>query len=286
MCTLVIGRDVMGTGTLWVAANRDEDPTRPSDPPGILIDPPRIVGGRDRVSGGTWLAIRERRAVVAMLNRRDLAPSPAQEQPALRSRGLLALDVARADVVGDGEGSAAAASGERPARAALPARATGPLARAALACAERRVREDSYAPFSLVFLSLEGCWLLIHEGADEPRLLDIPAGWHVLTHDDLDDPSEPRTAWLMKSLQDWRPTTLERARQGLIERLRDHGGTDGATSHPAVCLHAGRMVTVSSSLVHLAPDRAHYFHAEGRPCENPFADYSTRLGRESDQEGT
>src|SRR5580765_3334545 len=58
MCTVLVGRDVTGPGEILVAANRDEDPARPSDPPGILLDSPRLVGGRDRIAGGTWLAVR------------------------------------------------------------------------------------------------------------------------------------------------------------------------------------------------------------------------------------
>src|SRR5262245_50190673 len=110
MCTLVIGRDVVAPGTVLVAANRDEDPARPSLPPGVLGERPRLVGGSDRLAGGTWLAIREGRALVAILNRRDvshLANEPAPRDPERRSRGLLVLDVARAE--GDDLAQAASA---------------------------------------------------------------------------------------------------------------------------------------------------------------------------------
>src|SRR6266850_923872 len=94
-----------------IAANRDEDPARPSDPPGVLNESPRLVGGRDRRAGGTWLAVRERRAAVAMLNRRGVAGDAPGRPGAgagvavgrgaaggdtLRSRGLLTLEVAKA----------------------------------------------------------------------------------------------------------------------------------------------------------------------------------------------
>src|SRR5262249_29501637 len=69
MCTLILGVEVVASGSVLLAANRDEDPARPADPPGVLSESPRLVGGRDRRAGGTWLAVRERRAVVALLNR-------------------------------------------------------------------------------------------------------------------------------------------------------------------------------------------------------------------------
>src|ERR1700758_1794480 len=95
MCTLILARDVLGPRTILLGANRDERAARPSIPPGVLVDAPRVVGGRDQVGGGTWVALREGRAAVALLNRRDPA---AQEAPAdRRSRGLLPLDVASVD---------------------------------------------------------------------------------------------------------------------------------------------------------------------------------------------
>src|SRR5262245_22378254 len=97
MCTMIVGRDVVAPGSVLVAANRDEDPTRPADPPAVLIEAPRVVGGRDRRAGGTWLAVREARAVVAILNRRDRSGEPAPASPGRRSRGLLAFDVAGVD---------------------------------------------------------------------------------------------------------------------------------------------------------------------------------------------
>src|SRR6185436_1132681 len=116
MCTLILGRDLPTAGQVLLAANRDEDPARASEPPHVLRDRPRLVGGRDVVACGTWLAVRgapERssargrgpaggagaskapdspagHAAVLLLHR---PPHPGQP-PGRRSRGLLVLDVA------------------------------------------------------------------------------------------------------------------------------------------------------------------------------------------------
>jgi uncharacterized protein with NRDE domain len=251
MCTLIIGRDVLGAGGILLGANRDEDPARPSDPPGILVERPVVVGGRDRVAGGTWLAVRDGQAAVAILNRHDSRPSG----DARRSRGLLALDVASA----------------RPESHGSSADALGQAARAALEDALARGR---YAAFTLVFAAPEVCWVASSETrGEEPE--PIRAGWHVLTHGDLDDASEPRTVHLLRSLRDFRPGTLARAEARLMELLRSHAG-DGK---PAVCIHAGRMQTVSSSLLWLDRNGARYLHAEGRPCETDFVDQGALLER-------
>ena len=164
MCTLLIGRDVVGPRTVLLAANRDESPGRPTDPPLMLSESPRIAGGRDRLAGGTWLAVREGPAAVALLNRRELS---AFGRAANRSRGLLTVDVA----------------------VAPPSTARQK--------ALELFAEASYAPFSLVYATPHECWILVNDGG-APRVVDVSAGWHVLTHQELDDPTEPRAAYLAR----------------------------------------------------------------------------------------
>jgi len=247
VCTLILGLDVLGRGTVLVGANRDEDPARASSPPGVLVESPRVVGGRDLVAGGTWLAIRGRDAVVAMLNRRPLPREPrraAVPAKALRSRGLLALDVAAA--LGNG--------------------------RALAAFAAARAGEHPYAPFSLVVAAPDSCWLVTGAGV----LTQVRPGWHVLTHTRLDDPAEPRAAWLGRALKGFAPPSRAVAEGRVAQLLGLHEG-GGGTDPPAVCIHEGRMRTVSSALVWLAPGEAAYAHAEGPPCVTPYADHTHLL---------
>jgi len=57
MCLLVIASRVVPEEPLLVGANRDEVLDRPSTPVALLWKgPPRVLGGRDELSGGTWLA--------------------------------------------------------------------------------------------------------------------------------------------------------------------------------------------------------------------------------------
>jgi len=270
MCTLIIGRDVVAPGTVLLAANRDEDPARPSDPPGVLSGSPLLVGGRDRRAGGTWLAVRESRAVVAILNRRDRSGEPAPPAPDHRSRGSLVLDVAAAGE-GDRTGNATTADALEP----LHATAGAGLSRAALLRAIAALSAARYAPCTLVFAAPEASWVMALESDAAPRFEALAAGWHVLTHADLDDPTEPRTAWLVRELAGFTPASLDEAERRVDQLLRSHG--DPTAGVPPVCLHRGRMVTVSSSSVWLAPGEARYRHAEGRPCEHAFVDLSHLL---------
>jgi len=265
MCTLIVGLGILGPGTLVLAANRDENPARPSDPPGPLAESPRVVGGRDRVAHGTWLALRERSAAVAMLNRRD--PRDAGETPytPVRSRGLLTLEVAGVGAEG--------------ARAE-----TWDLARAVLDHAVAATQRARYAPFSLAFLSPAASWVMTHSPGERPVVDSISPGWHVLTHEDLDDLREPRVARLLRTLEGWTPRSIDDAESGLIARLSLHAAAPSPAApagEPAVCIHEGRMVTVSFSLVSFAGGEVTYRHAEGNPCERAPLDYSALLADRS-----
>ena len=246
VCTLLLGWRVPGVAPLLLAANRDEDPARPSDGPRVLHGSPRVAGGRDRRAGGTWLAIRERRAIVAILNRRPPAAGSASPARPVPSRGLLALDVAAA---GDGHPRALAAA----ARLTLGA--------------------DAYAPCSLVVAGPEAAFVVHHRGGREAVTVEITPGWHVITHEDLDDRAEPRTRWLLEELEDFAPPSTDAALERLGALLASHG-EDGL---PPVCLHSGRMVTVSTARIVLGDGEARYLHGEGFACEATLVDHSPLL---------
>lgn len=262
MCTLLIGIDVLGPGTLVLGANRDEDPLRPTDGPGVLHENPRVVGGRDRVAGGTWLAIREARLVAALMNRR---PEPGDESdPAmLRSRGLLCLE--------------AAASGPPYGRPARLDPGTGEPRPERLDHLLRLFSRGRYARCTLVVLSItEGAWA-IHGGGGSgpPTIAPIERGWHAITHRDLNDPDEPRTRFARERLLlASRPATADEAMDVVAGTLRLHGEDEA----PPVCLHRERFPTVSSSLIVLGvPEGPRYRHASGPPCVTPYEDFSSLL---------
>ena len=83
MCIIALAHRASARYPLIVAANRDESHARDTLRAGWWADAP-IVGGRDAVAGGTWLAIGSDLRLAAVTNVRDPDPSPASE-----SRGLL-----------------------------------------------------------------------------------------------------------------------------------------------------------------------------------------------------
>ena len=263
MCTLIVGRDVLGTGSLIVGANRDEDPSRPTEPPARLSASQQVVGGKDTLGGGTWLAVRDGHSVIAVLNRRGTAPAGPE---LLRSRGLLALEAA----------------------CAAPGAELDAFSGEALNVTRASLAVHAYAPFSLVCVTPLGGWVLSHDGTQTRHVQPLPSGWHVLTHGDLDDTQEPRTLRLTRKLAEFNPATTGEAETKVLELLSLHGtfgdgappaeGEDAtAADRAAVCIHSGRMVTVSTSLFRRSRAGARYIHIEGRPCTTPPQDLSGLL---------
>jgi uncharacterized protein with NRDE domain len=82
MCLIILGWRASDALPLILAANRDEDHARPTLAASWWSDAPRILGGRDELQGGTWLAISRNGRFAAVTNLRGARPKA-------RSRGLL-----------------------------------------------------------------------------------------------------------------------------------------------------------------------------------------------------
>ena len=88
MCTVIVSINPGHRWPLLIAANRDERLDRPWQAPGRhWSDHPQIVGGRDGLGGGSWLAVNDKGVAAAVLNRvGSLGPAPGK-----RTRGDLPL---------------------------------------------------------------------------------------------------------------------------------------------------------------------------------------------------
>lgn len=87
MCLLLIAIDVVPDRPLLLLANRDEFHGRASAPAAPWQEDARVVGGRDLVAGGSWLAARSDGRFAAVTNLRSGLPATAP-----RSRGALVRD--------------------------------------------------------------------------------------------------------------------------------------------------------------------------------------------------
>jgi len=85
MCILFLALGQHPQYPLIVAANRDEEFSRPSQSAGFWKDEPTIYGGRDLKAGGTWLAVNRSGLFSAITNLRE----PSLYRDDAESRGHL-----------------------------------------------------------------------------------------------------------------------------------------------------------------------------------------------------
>lgn len=91
MCLLIVLRGVAPEHPIVVAANRDERTDRPAAPPGLWVGTRhRMLSPRDRLAGGTWLAIDDRGRFAGITNIAGSPPVP--EAPSRGHLPHLALD--------------------------------------------------------------------------------------------------------------------------------------------------------------------------------------------------
>jgi hypothetical protein len=146
---------------LLLAANRDERLDRAWDPPAAYWpDQPDVIGGRDRLGGGTWMGLNRSGLVAAVLNRPgSLGPAAGK-----RSRGDLPLLALAHDTAA---GAAAAIAG---------------------------LDGSAYRSFNMVLADRHEVWFVRNLGDRPPERHRLPPGLHMVTAHDPDDLSSPRVA--------------------------------------------------------------------------------------------
>jgi uncharacterized protein with NRDE domain len=252
MCLLAIMHRAHPDGPLIAAANRDEMLGRPAESITVLHAlPPRILGGRDRQAGGTWLAVNEHGVVAGLTNR------PGPPMPGRHSRGELPLALA-------GHQTAAAA----------------------VADFAGRFRPADYGAAWLLVADRRDLFSIDMTGGETPTVRRLPPGLHVLENRPPSTRS-PKAAWTGEMMASLVNVRGERLVRGLQSLLRSHTvppgagmASDGAprpAARQTACVHTDGYGT-RSSLVAVVPAaagaRPRLWVADGPPCRTPFVDVS------------
>lgn len=245
MCTVLLAWRCIPGAPIVVAANRDEFDDRPSRPPAVLVDDPRIVGGRDLRSTGTWFAVASTGRIVTVTNRLTSGGT----DPARRSRGELPVKL-----LTDGQWDAGGAL-------------------------VSRLDTRRYNPFNVLCVSSELAIVGHSDGEGPVQVIELDIGLHVLTLSDIDDPSSAKVAFLANSLS---PRVANGADGNdvlaAMEHLLGEHGDDQRCDLDATCVHGIGYGTVSSSSVLVTADgQITYRYAAGPPCVTPFSDVGQLL---------
>jgi uncharacterized protein with NRDE domain len=264
VCLLIALFGVVADAPLIVAANRDERLARPAVTMTVLREAgPRILGGRDELAGGTWLAVNEHGVVAGLTNQ---PTGGGGRDASRRSRGELPLAL-----------TACRSADEAVAKVAA---ALDPLA---------------YNPCWLLVGDREHLFSVGLAGGHHPDVRELPPGLHVLENTPLGTPSA-KAAQVTRKVAAQRAVRVPRSGGGpptenaaaaaaaLAAVLRDHepaaspGGTfpDGRPRPPALsaaCVHTPDYGTRSALIVTVPAAALPQLQvADGRPCEVPFRD--------------
>jgi hypothetical protein len=231
MCTVILLHRPGEPWPLLLAANRDERLDRPWEAPASHW--PGLIGGRDAMAGGTWMALNRAGVVAAVLNRPgSLGPAPGK-----RSRGELPLLALEA-------GSAAEAAARL---AALDA--------------------GLWRPFHAVLADARGAWFVEGAGEGRPEARALPPGLALVTAHPPNDLSSPRIARHLPRFAAARPPAPPEWGDWPA-LLADSAGTAAeALNIPPL----GGFGTVCSSLLALGAGGERLWHfAAGPPDRMPF----------------
>jgi uncharacterized protein with NRDE domain len=222
-----------------VAANRDEQVGRPSEPPARRDWERPVVAPQDSEAGGTWIGYNDAGVFVAITNRwidTDLNDD--------RSRGLLVRDALNHETAED-----------------------------AVRFVERELDERAYQGFNLVVADATAALLVEWDG--RTRVRNIEPGVHVVVNVGADgdyiipghrpEIGEKQAENADQVLTALRPEPGEASREWL-----DRAATIIADHEYGVCIHGDGFGTRSSSLIHFGPEETSYEFAPGPPCETAF----------------
>ena len=242
MCLLVVASRVVKGEPLIVGANRDEVLERPSTAVTVLDEgPPRVVGGRDELSGGTWLAVNELGVCAGLTNE----PLGEAKDPSKRSRGELPLVLARHSTAA--EAVDALLSGWRPA-----------------------VYNGSW----LLVGDRTSLFFVDFTGSGDGFAVELPPGIHVLENRALGETS-PKVDLVREALELTPAPRGDAVVDAFRRILADHRNPEGEERpNAANCVHLESFGTRSSCLVRVPSGTAapRLWVADGAPCITPYKD--------------
>ena len=234
MCLLLLAFQTHPETPLLLAGNRDEFFARPSAPPGVIAENPRIFAGQDLEEGGTWLGYNEHGLTAALTNRRR-GDFPDPTNP--RSRGTLLRELLGLRGVDE---------------------ALGMLHGASL---------DRYRPFNLLFGDARRFFFVASWEGAGPK--PLPPGFHVLSNSTLNDTTWDKVARSQEFLQkhgELPAEALIHALQGFLCDTTPPQGADNTAPHGAlgaVFVETPAYGTVSAAIITQGgPLGSRYYYAD------------------------
>jgi uncharacterized protein with NRDE domain len=250
MCLLIALHRLRSESPLVVAANRDELFARPAVSMAVLrTEAPRILGGRDLLLQGTWMAVNEHGVIAALTN----ASGTLLRDPSKRSRGELPLMLAMY------------ASAEAAAQALIS-----------------RLDPASYNPCWIFVGDRDHLFYIELQPGAPLRAEQLPPGIHVLENQPLTPPSVK--AAFIRDRVERALAQCQNLQPALYDVLRSHelppaAQTSTSPLRPAAtfaaCVHGAANGTRTAAIVQVpaarqAAARPRIAFTDGPPCTQPL----------------
>jgi uncharacterized protein with NRDE domain len=245
VCLLVVAFRLFEEAPLLIAANRDEFLERPAVAMTVLRQrEPRVLGGQDLASGGTWLAVNERGVFAALTNQ----PREAGRDASRRTRGELPLALTAGESAPD--------------------------------CVEAFLAHHRPADYNGSWLlagDRDSLYFIDFTGSTGARAEPLTPGLYVLENRSLGAPS-PKAERVMADLAHL--ADVESALTRFRHVLADHDAAEpagpGKPRSSANCVHLDGYGTRSSCLIRYAAAGRppQIWVADGPPCTEPFVEVS------------
>lgn len=234
MCTVLLCYHMSATRPLVLAANRDENLARESHPTQHRsLGTTSVLAPQDAVAGGTWIGINQSGVVVAITNRFG-----SLRNPSLKSRG---------ELVNTALQYTSAADARRWAQG--------------LVCQE-------YNPFHVLVADVHSAFCFVGNH-NEPQLIDLGPGVHVITERSFTDHTPPRETYFTSRIHDAPPDI-----QDLKEMLSDL--TPDTLDSPRISIPEFNYGTRSAWILELGVT-PRLFVTEVAPTPSSFEDQSSLL---------
>ncbi len=241
MCTLILVRGVLQGPDLFVIANRDEELSRPAQPPAVYTrGEMRILAPRDLKAGGTWIGVNEAGVFSGITNRFGRSSEPHH-----RSRGELVFEAL--------ESSTAREAAER----------------------IQGLSAADYNGFHLVIADRVGACIVWNDGATLHRV-DLGAGYHVVTERSFQAGESARLRRVEKRLAGlgmsaWSEETRRRLKAWLNEEDRNE-----PLEGMCICVEGGTYGTRSSTMIEFNEEIG-FEYSDGPPCRAKYREYGEKL---------
>ncbi len=264
MCLLIVLTRLRPAFPLVIGANRDERYERPATPICVLRQSnPRVLGGRDELAGGTWLAVNDAGVFAGVTN----SPTSAGRDPTKCSRGELPLLLA--------EHRSAASAVDHFLESVDP---------------------SDYNPLWILVGDRQSLFSIDMGDGHSLHSKSLPPGLYVLENRPLGAPS-PKVGRVRELLGDVRSLSVEKIETRLEEVLRDHEMPiapvvpNDEPVRPAqvgaACVHTERYGTRWSAIVKVpaAPeDLPRFRYTDDAPCRSAYRDATSLLSVSSNLE--